>query len=128
MTARGSPNATGRPVESDQAGSVPWSQPLAARMPPSSPQGWVDGVLTEGNVPALSFSEQHCPAAPSSLSDDKDQQTDAQQHPVEDKGPQADMGQPLEEQMDHQQGAGKRDTTTDDHLTPRHRLPTGQQL
>ena len=84
--------------------------------------------LTEGNVPALSFSEQHCPTAPSSLSDDKDQQTDAQQHPIEDKGPQADMGQPLEEQMDHQQGAGKRDTTTDDHLTPRHRLPTGQQL
>ncbi len=24
------------------------------------PQGWVYGVLTKGNAPAFSFSEQHC--------------------------------------------------------------------
>ncbi len=35
------------------------SQPLAAGMPPSNPHGWVYGVLTKWNTPALPFSEQY---------------------------------------------------------------------
>ena len=31
----------------------PLNQPLAAGMPPSSPHGWVYGVLVKGNLPAF---------------------------------------------------------------------------